>query len=166
MNGNGCPTSTQPHPPRDQPRIVVSSRERDANGLQLFSTPMDNLVAGRAAADSITATGDGALQIQYIRALLAKAVEQQKAGADSQGRVYSRSSGSRAAAQRRQTPSTARHQSHCSSNTDPRTRHSPPTTPGRRPTSSPLTGNPSTPAPTSSTTKAGAHASPTTCDIP
>ena len=58
---------------------------------------MDNLVAGRAAADSITTTGDGALQIQYVRALLAKAVEQQRAGADSQGRVYSRSSGSRAA---------------------------------------------------------------------
>ena len=58
---------------------------------------MDNLVAGRAAADNITATGDGALQIQYVRALLAKAVEQQNAGADSQGRVYSRSSGSRAA---------------------------------------------------------------------
>ena len=44
---------------------------------------MDNLVAGRAAADNITATGDGALQIQYVRALLAKAVEQQNAGADS-----------------------------------------------------------------------------------
>src|SRR3954470_10330049 len=71
-----------------------------------------------------------------------------------------------ASAQRRQTPSTARHQSRCSSNTDPRTRNSPPTTPGRQPTLSPPTGNPSTPAPTSSTTKAGAHAAPTTCDIP
>ena len=58
---------------------------------------MDNLVAGREAADNITATGDGALQIQYARALLPKAVEQQNAGADSQGRMYSRSSGSRAA---------------------------------------------------------------------
>src|SRR3954470_11917233 len=93
----GAPPPPNRTPPRDQPRIVVSSGERDANGLPLFSTPMDNLVAGRAAADSITATGDGALQIQYVRDLLAKAVEQQNAGADSQGRVYSRSSGSRAA---------------------------------------------------------------------
>ena len=94
---NGAPPPPNRAPPRDQPQIVVSSRERDANGLPLFSTPMDNLVAGRAAADNITATGDGALQIQYVRALLAKAVEQQNAGVDSQGRVYSRSSGSRAA---------------------------------------------------------------------
>src|SRR4051812_38520404 len=55
-----------------------------------------------------------------------------------------------AATQRRQTPSTDRHRSHCSSNTDPRTRHSPPTTPDRQLTSSLPTGSPSTPAPTSS----------------
>src|SRR3954470_15278197 len=94
---NGAPPPPNRAPPRDRAQIRVSSRERDANGLPLFSTPMDNLVAGRAAADNITATGDSALQIQYVRALLAKAVEQQNAGADSQGRVYSRSSGSRAA---------------------------------------------------------------------
>src|SRR3954466_8244401 len=93
----GAPPPPNRTPPRDQPRIVVSSRERDANGLPRFSTPMDNLVAGRAAADNITATGDGALQIQYIKALLAKAVEQKHAGINSQGRMYSRSSGSRAA---------------------------------------------------------------------
>src|SRR4051812_19937601 len=40
-------------PPRDQPRIVVSSRERDANGLPLFSTLMDNVIASRAAVDNI-----------------------------------------------------------------------------------------------------------------
>ena len=66
---------------------MVSSRERDANGLPLFSTPMDNLVAGRAAVDNIATTGEGTLQIQYAKALLAKVVEQQNAGIDSQGRM-------------------------------------------------------------------------------
>src|SRR3954469_25616810 len=58
---------------------------------------MDNVVASRAIVDSIQVTCEGALQIQYAKALLAKAVEEQNAGADSQGRMYSRSSGSRAA---------------------------------------------------------------------
>src|SRR3954463_1127504 len=105
----GAPPPPNRTPPKDQPWIVVSSRERDANGLPLFSTPMDKLVAGRAAADNISATRGRAVQIQYVRALLAKAVEQQNAGADLQGRVYSRSSGSRAASSGRlwrQTPST------------------------------------------------------------
>src|SRR3954469_23151956 len=66
---------------------------------------MDNVVASRAIVDSIQVTCEGALQIQYAKALLAKAVEQQNAGANSQGRVYSRSSGSRAASSGRPCPS-------------------------------------------------------------
>src|SRR3954466_2513241 len=58
---------------------------------------MDNVVASRAAVDNITVTGEGALQIQYAKALLAKAVEQQNTGADSQGCMYSCLSGSSAA---------------------------------------------------------------------
>ena len=58
---------------------------------------MDNVVASLALVDNINITRKGTLQIQYAKALLAKAVEQKNAGADSHGRMYSRSLGSRVA---------------------------------------------------------------------
>src|SRR3954470_15869848 len=107
---------------------------------------MDNLVAGRAGADNITATGDGALQIQYVKALLAMAIEQQNAGSDSQGRMYSRSSGSRAASSGRPL---AANTLNCPPPEPLQLQHRPANAalstndPGQRPTLSPPTVSPS-----------------------
>ena len=48
-------------PPPNQPRIMISVQERDANGRPLFSTPMDNVITSRDAVDNINVTGEGAL---------------------------------------------------------------------------------------------------------
>jgi hypothetical protein len=58
---------------------------------------MDNVIAIQAAIGSLTPTGADAMHIQYAKALVAKAVEQQVAECDSRGHMYSRSSAIRAA---------------------------------------------------------------------
>ena len=58
---------------------------------------MDNVIAIEAAIADLQPEGDDALKINYVKALVAKAVAQQAAGVDSHGRMYSRSSASRAA---------------------------------------------------------------------
>ena len=95
------PPSPGRAPPPDQPRVLISLQERDANGLPLYSTLMDNIIAGRAAVANLNVTAEGMLQMQYAKALLTKAVEKQVAGADSRRRMYSPSSGSRAASSSR-----------------------------------------------------------------
>ncbi|KAK1681783.1 hypothetical protein QYE76_042631 [Lolium multiflorum] len=57
----------------------------------------DNVAAAQAVLARIPETGDGAILVQHAKALVAKALEQQHAAADSQGRLYSRTSASRAA---------------------------------------------------------------------
>ncbi|KAK1643055.1 hypothetical protein QYE76_060860 [Lolium multiflorum] len=81
-----------PPPPPEVPRAEV-----DANGLPLHSSPADNVAAAQAVLARIPETGDGAILVQHAKALVAKALEQQHAAADSQGRLYSRTSASRAA---------------------------------------------------------------------
>ncbi|KAK1693323.1 hypothetical protein QYE76_010020 [Lolium multiflorum] len=81
------------HPPEDD-RLPA---EVDANGLRLHSSPADNVAAAQAALTNLPETGEGAIFVQHAKALVAKALEQQHAAADSQGRLYSRSSASRAA---------------------------------------------------------------------
>ncbi|KAK1641801.1 hypothetical protein QYE76_059606 [Lolium multiflorum] len=81
-----------PPPPPEVPRAEV-----DANGLPLHSSPADNVAAAQAVLARIPETGDGAILVQHAKALVAKALEQQHAAADSQGRLYSRTSVSRAA---------------------------------------------------------------------
>jgi hypothetical protein len=58
---------------------------------------MDNVIAIEAAIADLQPEGDDALKINYAKALVAKAVAQQAAAVDSRGRMYSRSSVSRAA---------------------------------------------------------------------
>ena len=58
---------------------------------------MDNVIVADAAIANLDVHGDRALQIQYAKALLVRVVEQQAAGVDPRGRMYSRSSASRAA---------------------------------------------------------------------
>ncbi|KAK1679747.1 hypothetical protein QYE76_040595 [Lolium multiflorum] len=81
-----------PPPPPEVPRAEV-----DANGLPLHSSPADNVAAAQAVLARIPETGDGAILVHHAKALVAKALEQQHAAADSQGRLYSRTSASRAA---------------------------------------------------------------------
>ena len=57
---------------------------------------MDNVIAIQAAIADLNPVGEGALQINYAKALVEKAVTQQQAAYDLRGRMYSRSSGSRA----------------------------------------------------------------------
>ncbi|KAK1698321.1 hypothetical protein QYE76_015018 [Lolium multiflorum] len=87
----GAPTPPPPPPPE------VPQAEVDANGLPLHSSPADNVAAAQAVLARIPETGDGAILVQHAKALVAKALEQQHAAADSQGRLYSRTSASRAA---------------------------------------------------------------------
>jgi hypothetical protein len=58
---------------------------------------MDNVIAIQTAINGLEATGAGALQINYVKALITKAVEQQHAHCDSQGRMYPHSTASRLA---------------------------------------------------------------------
>jgi hypothetical protein len=58
---------------------------------------MDNVIVIQAAIDNLVPIGAGALQINYVKALVAKVVEQQHAHCNSQGRMYSHSTASRAA---------------------------------------------------------------------
>ncbi|KAK1681323.1 hypothetical protein QYE76_042171 [Lolium multiflorum] len=88
----GAPPPPPPPPPPEVPRAEV-----DANGLPLHSSPADNVAAAQAVLARIPETGDGAILVQHAKALVAKALEQQHAAADSQGRLYSRTSASRAA---------------------------------------------------------------------
>ncbi|KAK1649498.1 hypothetical protein QYE76_067303 [Lolium multiflorum] len=86
------------HPPPPPPGGRPPPRaEVDANGLPLHSSPADNVVAAHAALANLPETGEGAIFVQHAKALVAKALEQQHAAADSQGWLYSRSSASRAA---------------------------------------------------------------------
>nr|XP_051230111.1 uncharacterized protein LOC127348036 [Lolium perenne] len=71
--------------------------EVDANGLPLHSSPADNVATAHAALANLPDTGEGVIFVQHAKALVAKALEQQHAAADSQGRIYSRSSASRVA---------------------------------------------------------------------
>ncbi|KAK1668472.1 hypothetical protein QYE76_056631 [Lolium multiflorum] len=88
---HGAPPPPPPPPP-EVPRAEV-----DANGLPLHSSPADNVAAAHAVLARIPETGDGAILVQHAKALVAKALEQQHAAADSQGRLYSCTSTSRAA---------------------------------------------------------------------
>ncbi|KAK1649430.1 hypothetical protein QYE76_067235 [Lolium multiflorum] len=89
---HGAPPPPPPPPPPEVPRAEV-----DANGLPLHSSPADNVAAAQAVLARLPETGDGAILVQHAKALVAKALEQQHAAADSQGRLYSRTSASRAA---------------------------------------------------------------------
>ena len=57
---------------------------------------MDNVIAIQAAIADLQPVGEGTMQINYAKALVDKAVAQQVAACDSRGRMYSRSSASRA----------------------------------------------------------------------
>ncbi|KAK1678366.1 hypothetical protein QYE76_039214 [Lolium multiflorum] len=81
---HGAPPPPPPPPP-EVPRAEV-----DANGLPLHSSPADNVAAAQAVLARLPETGDGAILVQHAKALVAKALEQQHAAADSQGRLYSR----------------------------------------------------------------------------
>jgi hypothetical protein len=68
-------------PPRENPEQLLTNPPLNQDvdpvtNLPLFSTPMDNVIAAQAAVDSLEATGANALQINYAKALVAKAVEQ------------------------------------------------------------------------------------------
>ncbi|KAK1652091.1 hypothetical protein QYE76_069896 [Lolium multiflorum] len=86
--------ATPPPPPGGRP---PPQAEVDANGLRLHSSPADNVAAAQAALANLPEKGEGAIFVQHAKVLVAKALEQQHAAADSQGRLYSRSSASRAA---------------------------------------------------------------------
>jgi hypothetical protein len=58
---------------------------------------VDNIVGAQVALANLDDTAEGGLNIQYAKALVAKALEQQYVAQDSQGRFYSHSSASRAA---------------------------------------------------------------------
>src|SRR3954467_8677121 len=58
---------------------------------------MDNVLAMQAAIANLDPTGEHADQINYAKALVNKAVEQQVVASDSRGRIYSRTSSIRAA---------------------------------------------------------------------
>src|SRR3954464_11337654 len=62
---------------------------------------MDNVLAMQAAIANLDPAGEHVDQINYAKALLNKAVEQQVAASDSRGRIYSRTSSSRAASSAR-----------------------------------------------------------------
>jgi hypothetical protein len=104
---NTAPGSSHPHSGPEQPWIIKPEQPRWATlpncevdpitNLPLFSTPMDNVVASQAAVDQLAAMGADALHINYVKALVTKAVKQQQAQCDLQGRMYSRSTVSRVA---------------------------------------------------------------------
>jgi malic enzyme len=58
---------------------------------------MDNIIAIQDAVNNLEVTGAGAVQINCVKALVAKAIEQEHVHCDSQGRMYSRSTASRVA---------------------------------------------------------------------
>ena len=93
----GAPPPPEGRPPAGQPRMTHHARELDANGLPLWSTPMDNVIAGAASLATVPAQGEHALQISYAQNCLAKVLQQQAEGRDSEGRCYTRSTNSRAA---------------------------------------------------------------------
>ena len=62
---------------------------------------MDNVFSMQAAIANLTQVSEGAVQINYAKALVEKAVEQQVAACDSRGRMYSRTSTSHAASSAR-----------------------------------------------------------------
>jgi hypothetical protein len=72
-------------------------REVNENNLPLYTMPMDNITTSAAALANIDPTADNTLEIAYAKNLLNKYIQQQRDSCDSHGRVYSRSSGSRAA---------------------------------------------------------------------
>ena len=77
----GTPNPPPPPPPPEQPRNnpppPPPARELDPiTQLPLFSTPMDNVIAIEAAIADLQPEGDDALKINYVKALVAKAVEQ------------------------------------------------------------------------------------------
>src|SRR3954466_2036724 len=91
---NGPP----PQRPPNQERPAPPELEVDhVTNLPLYSTPMDNVLAMQAAVSNLDPAGEHADQINYAKALVNKAVEQQVAASDSRGRIYSRTSSSRAA---------------------------------------------------------------------
>jgi hypothetical protein len=85
------------NPTLGQPRIFLATREVTENNMLQETTPMDNIIASAAALTSIDPTADNTLGIAYAKNLLNKCIQQQGDSCDSHGRVYSRSSGSRAA---------------------------------------------------------------------
>jgi hypothetical protein len=85
------------NPPPAQPRIFLATREVDENNMTLYTMPMDNIIASAAGLGNIDPTADNTFEITYAKNLLNKCIQQQRDGYDSHGRVYSRSSGSRAA---------------------------------------------------------------------
>src|SRR4051812_17178623 len=96
--GNGPPPQPQPNqerPPPPEPEVDP------VTNLPLYSTPMDNVLAMQAAIANLDPVGEHADQINYAKALLNKAMEQQAAASDSRSRIYSRTSSSRAASSAR-----------------------------------------------------------------
>ena len=57
---------------------------------------MDNVIVGEAAIAQIVEAGEAAPAIRYVQNLLGRAKEQQLAGCNSQGRVYSGHTSNRA----------------------------------------------------------------------
>src|SRR4051812_17385153 len=91
---NGPP----PQPPPNQERPAPPEPVVDPiTNLPLYSTPMDNFLAMQATIANLDPAGEHADQINYAKALVNKAVEQQVTASDSCGRIYSRTSSSRAA---------------------------------------------------------------------
>jgi hypothetical protein len=101
------PRVTGPEQPRTSAPQQPTQEINPITNLPLFSTPMDNIIAIQAAVNNLEAMGACALQINYVKALVTKSVEQQHAHCDSQGPMYSHSMASRAAS------SVARHAAEC-----------------------------------------------------
>src|SRR3954453_3455298 len=109
---NGPPPQPQPNqerPPPPEPEVDP------VTNLPLYSTPMDNVLAMQAAIANLDPAGEHGDQINYAKALVNKAVEQQVAAHDSRGRIYSRTSSSRAAssATRRAAEGTVANRQNC-----------------------------------------------------
>src|SRR3954452_17386633 len=83
---NGPPPQPQPNQERPPP---LEPEVDPVTNLPLYSTPMDNVLAMQAAIANLDPAGEHADQINYAKALVNKAVEQQAAASDSRGRIYS-----------------------------------------------------------------------------
>src|SRR3954466_473486 len=112
VRANGPPPQAQPNQERPAPR---KPEVDPVTNLPLYSTPMDNVLAMQAAIANLNPAGEHADQINYAKALVNKAVEQQVATRDSHGRIYSRTSSSRAAssAARRAAEGTVANRQNC-----------------------------------------------------
>jgi hypothetical protein len=75
----------------------LATREVNDNNLLLYSTLMENIIAGSSALANIDLAVNNTLEIMYTKNLLNKCIQQQQDGCDSHGWVYSRSSSNRAA---------------------------------------------------------------------